>query len=129
VSDLIDLMNPEAVARLRHSLRTPLNELIGHAEMVRGQARDQSAAAEAALMEQTLAAARRMADRLEQFLPVKSHIAEDAVLSLRVEFRPLLDRVETLLASLEALSGDACAQAASNMRSAARELRKFAPSG
>ena len=39
----LDLMNPEAIARLRHSLRTPLNHIIGYAEMVRDEASEQRA--------------------------------------------------------------------------------------
>ena len=42
MSDILDLMNPEAIARLRHTLRTPLNHIIGYAEMVRDEAEEQS---------------------------------------------------------------------------------------
>ena len=44
-------MNTDAISRLRHRLRTPLNHIIGYAEMVRDEARERGAAADAARME------------------------------------------------------------------------------
>ena len=83
MSDTLDLMNPEAIARLRHGLRTPLNHLIGYAEMVRDEAREQTARSETGLMDRVLAAARQMVAQLQEALPVKAHIAEDAIPTLR----------------------------------------------
>jgi PAS domain S-box-containing protein len=126
VSDLLDLMNPGAIARLRHSLRTPLNHLIGYAEMVRDEARDQSAAAEAGLMEQVLVSARQIVERVQEALPLKSHIAEDALPVLRAAMRPALDNVEKMLSSFEELTGGACEKEMRKMRAAARDLVDFA---
>src|SRR4051794_28833170 len=118
-------MNPEAIARLRHGLRTPLNHLIGYAEMVRDEARDQTAKDEAGLMDQVLTAARQMVELVQQWLPVKSHIAQEAIPSLRAGLKPRLDHVEKLLTSFEELTGDTCAQELRKMRSAVSELQVF----
>jgi PAS domain S-box-containing protein len=123
VSDTLDLMNPEAIARLRHGLRTPLNHLIGYAEMVRDQARDQSAASEAGLMEQVLTAARQMVDQVQEALPLKAHIAQDAVPVLRAALGPWLQRVEKTLSTFEELTGGACEKEMRKMRAALTELR------
>ncbi len=79
VSNFVDLMKPEAAARLRHSLLTPLYQVIGYAEMVREEAVEQNATAEAALMEEAAAGARRMVAMLRWALPLKSHVAEGAI--------------------------------------------------
>jgi PAS domain S-box-containing protein len=116
-------MNPEAIARLRHELRTPLNHLIGYAEIVRNQARDQSARTEADLMEQVLAKARQMVEQVQEALPVNAHIAVDAVPALRAAFGPWLQRVEKTLATFEKLSGGACEKEMRKMQAALGELR------
>jgi PAS domain S-box-containing protein len=126
VSDILDLMNPEAIARLRHGIRTPLNHLIGYAEMVRDEARDQGARSEARLMDQVLASARQMVERLQQILPLKAHIAEDAVPALRSALLPGLESVEKALASFEQQTGGACEKEMAKMRSATRDLLEFA---
>ena len=123
MSDTHDLMNPEAMARLRHELRTPLNHLIGYAEIVRNQARDQSARTEAGLMEQVLTAARQMVDQVQEALPVNAHVAAGAVPALRAAFGPWLQRVEKTLATFEKLSGGACEKEMRKMQGALGELR------
>jgi PAS domain S-box-containing protein len=119
-------MNPEAIARLRHSLRTPLNHLIGYAEMVRNEADEQSATAEAGMMELVLAAARQMVEQIQEVLPLKAHIAEDAVPVLRAALGPWLQRVEKTLSTFEEATGGACAEEVRKMRGALGELRGFA---
>src|SRR4051794_36342873 len=101
-------MSPEAIARLRHSPRTPLNHIIGYAEMVRDEAKEQSATAEAGLMEQVLTAARQIVAGLQEALPIKAHIAGDALPVLRAGMRPALDRIEKTLVSFEELTGGTC---------------------
>src|ERR1044072_2033954 len=101
-------MNPEGIARLRHELRTPLNHLIGYAEIVRNQARDQSARTEAGLMEQVLTAARQMVEQVQEALPVNAHIQQELIPALRAAFGPWLQRVEKTLATFEKLGGGAC---------------------
>lgn len=126
MSETLDLMNPEAIARLRHSLRTPLNHLIGYAEMVRDEAKDQGARAEKALMDQALSIARQIVDRVQQALPAKSHISEEALPELRNIMRPALERIEQILTEFDDMTGRACAKEVTKMRSAARELYNFA---
>src|SRR3954454_4228997 len=101
-------MNPEVIARLRHTLRTPLNHIIGYAEMVRDEAQEQRAEAESRLMDRVLAAARQIVDLVQEALPVKAHIPEEALPGLRESMRPRLSEIETSLASFEELSGGAC---------------------
>jgi PAS domain S-box-containing protein len=125
VNDILDLMNPEAIARLRHSLRTPLNHLIGYAEMVRDEAKDQGARAEKGLMDQVLSIARQIVDRVQQALPTKSHILDDAIPELRNVMRPALDRVEQILGEFDEITGRACAKEIAKMRAATRELLAF----
>jgi PAS domain S-box-containing protein len=125
VSEILDLMNPEVIARLRHSLRTPLNHIIGYAEMVRDEAKEQKAHAEAGLMEQVLAAAREIVDRVQEALPVKAHIAGDAVPVLRDGMRPWLGQIEKSLAGFEELSGGACDKEVRKLRAATSELQEF----
>ena len=126
MSEAVDLMNPEAVARLRHALRTPLNHLIGYAEMVRDEAKDQGARAEKALMDQVLSIARQIVDRVQQALPTKSHIAEDALPELRTVMRPALERVDQILTEFDEMTGRACAKEVGKMRNATRDLLNFA---
>lgn len=52
-------LTPEALAELRHDLRTPLNHVIGYTEMLLEDAADPALASRRAPLEQTLAAARQ----------------------------------------------------------------------
>ena len=126
MSDTLDLMNPEVIARLRHSLRTPLNHIIGYAEMIRDEAREQSATAEVGVMDQVLAAARQIVDRVQEALPVKAHIPPDAIPVLRDAMRPPLTQIEKLLAGFEEMSGGACDKEMRKLRAATSELQDFA---
>jgi PAS domain S-box-containing protein len=122
-------MDPEAIARLRHGLRTPLNHLMGYAEMVRELARDQRDRMAAGLMDDVLEDARRMIALIQDVLPVKAHIAEDAVPTLRAGLRPWLEDVENVLRDFEERTGGVCADEVRKMRAATRELLEFARGG
>jgi PAS domain S-box-containing protein len=122
-------MNPEAIARLRHALRTPLNHLIGYAEMVRDEAKDQGARAEMALMDQALSIARQIVDRVQQALPAKAHISDDALPELRTVMKPALERIGRILNDFNELTAGACDKEIRKMRAATRELLEFARSG
>jgi PAS domain S-box-containing protein len=126
VSDILDLMNPEVIARLRHTLRTPLNHIIGYTEMIREEADEQRAHAESGVMDRVLAAARHIVDLVQEALPVKAHIAADALPVLRDAMQPLLTEIEKSLASFEELSGGACDKEMRKIRVATRELQDFA---
>lgn len=124
--DFVDFMSPEAAARLRHSLLTPLYQVIGYGEMVCEEAKEQSAAAEAALMEEALAPARRMLAMLRWALPLKSHIAADSIPRLRAAMGPEAGLILAACARFEELTGGACAGEIDKIRQAARELDEFA---
>ncbi len=126
MSDIVDLMNPEAIARLRHSLRTPLNHLIGYAEMIREEAKSQGARAEKSLMDQVLSIARQVVDRVQQALPTKSHITDDALPELRTVMLPAVERVEQILKEFSDQTGRAFAKELGKMQSATRDLLAFA---
>jgi PAS domain S-box-containing protein len=119
-------MNPDAIARVRHAVRTPLNHLIGYAEMVRDEAKDQGARPEKALMDQVLSIARQIVDRVQQALPTKSHIGEEALPELRAVMQPALERVDQILVEFDEMTGRACAKEVGKMRAATRDLLSFA---
>src|SRR3954452_25365091 len=98
-------MNPEAIARLRHGLRTPLNHLIGYAEMVRDEARDQVEHSETGPIGQALNAGRQMREQLQEALAVKAHIAGDALAAHRAAMAYWLQQVEKNLDDFDELSG------------------------
>src|ERR1051325_6830238 len=118
-------MNPEVIARLRHTLRAPLNHIIGYAEMIRDEAEEQRAVAESGVMDRVLAAARHIVDLVQEALPVKAHIGEDALPVLRDSMGPPLGEIEKSLASFEELSGGACDKEMRKIRAATRELQEF----
>lgn len=126
MSNLVDLMKPEAAARLRHSLLTPLYQVIGYAEMVREEAVEQNATAEAALMEEAAAGARRVVAMLRWALPLKSHVAEGAIPRLCAAMYPETALILSAAARFEELTSGACAGEIDKIRQGAREIRRFA---
>jgi len=126
VSDLLDLKKPESVARLRHLLRTGLNHIIGYAGMVHRQAVDQAASAEAALMVEALAAARRIEEMVQEALPPASHVADEALPRLRAAMQGYIGRINYFLERFEEIAGSSCAVEIGKIRAAARDLAEFA---
>jgi len=61
-------LTPEALAELRHDLRTPLNHVIGYSEMLLEDAADPALAARRARLEETLGAAREALDLINATL-------------------------------------------------------------
>ena len=119
-------MKPEAAARLRHLLLTPLYQIIGYAEMVGEEATEQNAAAEATLMEEAAAGAHRMVAMVRWALPLKSHVAEGAIPRLCAAMYPESILVLSAAARFEELTGGACAPEIDKIRQGARDLRQFA---
>ncbi len=126
MSNLVDLMKPEAAARLRHSLLTPLYQVIGYAEMVREEAVEQGATAETSLMEEAAAGARRMLGMLRWALPLKSHVAEGSIPRLRLAMYPETALILSAAARFEELTSGACREEIDKIRQGAREIRQFA---
>jgi CheY-like chemotaxis protein len=125
VSNLVDLMKPEAAARLRHLLLTPLYQIIGYAEMVREEASEQNAGAEATLMEEAAEGAHRIVAMVRWALPLKSHIAQGAIPRLCAAMYPESVLILSAAARFEELTGGACAPEIDKIRQGARDLRQF----
>ncbi len=98
---------PEALAELRHELRTPVNHIVGYAEMLLEDAADPALAARRARLEETLAAAREVLERINVTIgPTRGVVgaAEIAALyeALRAPRARIARAVGTLLAAPEA---------------------------
>jgi signal transduction histidine kinase len=126
VNETVDLQRPEEIARLRHYLRTALNQVVGYAELVRHLAEEQGARAEAGFMEQAAAAGREAIEIVRHLLPVKSHVSESALPLLRANLATRAGRIGQAIASFEAGSRGSCAAEMSKMRSGLRDLEEFA---
>ncbi|HLH15842.1 MAG TPA: response regulator [Bryobacteraceae bacterium] len=126
MSETLDLNKPEAVARLRHELRTSLNVIIGYAGIVRRQAADQSATAEAGLMEQVLAAARHIEAMVQEALPPARHVTDGSLPRLRHAMQAGLGRITSAVARFEELTASACAAEIGKIRAAVTDLSAFA---
>jgi CheY-like chemotaxis protein len=126
VNDPLDLLTPEAVAHLRHSLRTPLNHIIGYADVVYRQAKDQGASAEMELMEQVVSSARRIGDMVSEALPASSHVGGSSVPRLRKAMQGYVDRITYAVDRFQQVSPGACETEIERIRNAARQLFDFA---
>ncbi len=94
-------LSPEAVAELRHDLRTPVNHIVGYCEMLLEDATDPGLAARRTALEQALAAGRDALTLINTSLPGTRVVppAEVALLreSLRAPQQRILSAVTTLL--------------------------------
>ena len=72
-------LSPEALAELRHDLRTPLNHVIGYAEMLLEDATGGDAAADRTQLEVTLAAAREALELINATLGTTKAAGRDDV--------------------------------------------------
>jgi PAS domain S-box-containing protein len=125
VSDSLDLMTPEAVARLRHYLRTSLNQIIGYAEVVYRQAKDQGARSEMELMEQVMASARRLGDMVAEALPASSHVGDGSIPRLQAAMQGYVDRITDSVDRFQQISRGACEPEIDKIRLGARSLLEF----
>ncbi len=90
---------PEALAELRHNLRTPLNHVIGYTEMLLEDAADPAPASRRAPLEQTLTAARHALERINATLGTVSGAGAGEVARLFEDLREPRDRI------IQAISG------------------------
>jgi len=125
VSETVDLRKPEEIARLRHFLRSALNNIVGYADVVRRQAEEQGARSAALIMEEAAAAGREGIEILQHLLPVKSHVSESALPMLRSNLAPRVERIVSALASFEVKTRGACAAEVGKMRLALEDLAEF----
>jgi signal transduction histidine kinase len=128
MSNPLDLLSPDAIARLRHSLRTPLNHIVGYAEVVYRQAKDQGASAEMKLMEEVAASARKIGDMVSEALPANSHVGEGSISRLQDAMRGYVERIAHALDRFQQLSRGACETEIGKIRNATRQLLDFARS-
>ena len=75
----------EAASELRHELRTPINHIVGYAEMLREDAAD--ASDDAAQLDRILAAARDGLVRINAALPATGVVGHDALSVLLTELK------------------------------------------
>jgi signal transduction histidine kinase len=125
----LDLLAPDAVARLRHQLWTSLNHVIGYADVIYRQAKDQAAADEMELMEQVMASARRIGDMVSEALPPSSHVGAGSIPRLQTAMQGHLDRIASAVDRFQQLSQGACKIEIGRIRNATRQLFDFARRG
>ena len=98
-------LSPEALAELRHDLRTPLNHVIGYAEMLLEDATGEDAAAARAHLESTLAAAREALGLINATLGTAKGAGREDVDRLYEALRPPRGRIMDAARALLAGSG------------------------
>ena len=125
MSGTVDLRRPEEIARLRHFLRSALNNIVGYADVVRRQAEEQGVRSAAVIMGQAAAAGREGIEIVQHLLPVKSHVSESALPMLRSNLATRVERIVTAVASFEAKTRGACAAEVGKIRLALEDLAEF----
>jgi CheY-like chemotaxis protein len=94
-------LSRDALAELRHELRTPVNHIVGYAEMLLEDAADPVFAARRAGLEIALAGARDALALINATLaPARSDVGEDEVLHLYESLREPRDRISAAIAAL-----------------------------
>ena len=94
-------LTPEATAQLRHDLRTPVNHIVGYAEMLLEDAAEASLAPRKPALEETLAAARDVLSAIDRLLGGRSDgIAADEVVGL---YRSLREPQQRIVRAVEGL--------------------------
>src|SRR4051794_22584077 len=129
VSEILDLMNPEVIARLRHSLRTPLNHIIGYAEIVRDEAEERGAGAHGPLLQEIGSAAGQILQAIQNTFNLDATGTGDGFRDLRRAIRPLLDRIAGLSQTYDERTSGAFSADLAKIRLAAEELAQFIRNG
>ncbi|HET7790808.1 MAG TPA: protein kinase [Gemmatimonadales bacterium] len=102
-----DSISSDALAELRHDLRTPLNHVIGYAEMLLEDAADPSLAARRAGLEETLVAAREALDLINTAIGSTKHAGQERIQQLYDDLRaPRTRIVQAVTALLSASNGE-----------------------
>jgi CheY-like chemotaxis protein len=105
-------LTPELAAELRHELRTPVNHIVGYAEMLLEDAQAAGAGERRRALEETLGAAREVLTLINRTLvPTQAAVGSEALdalyASLREPQRKIVRIIEGLLAAADATPGDA----------------------
>jgi PAS domain S-box-containing protein len=115
-------MTHETLALLRHSLRTPLNHILGYAEIAREHPAGREDAATVALLDSIAASAREIEGLIRSELRTRADAAED-VSAFRSGMRPALEQILSSVTALESAEyGADFAGDVAKVRSAAQEL-------
>ncbi|HEY6060475.1 MAG TPA: histidine kinase dimerization/phospho-acceptor domain-containing protein, partial [Gemmatimonadales bacterium] len=94
-------LSRDALAELRHELRTPVNHIVGYAEMLLEDAADPVFAPRRAGLEIALAGARDALALINATLaPARTDVGEDEVLRLYESLREPRDRISAAIAAL-----------------------------
>jgi CheY-like chemotaxis protein len=93
-------VNPEALAELRHDLRTPLNHVIGYAEMLLEDAADEALAERRGPLQQTLTAARQALELINATLGTARAAGAGEVSRLYDDLREPRDRIVQAITGL-----------------------------
>ncbi|MDH5235925.1 MAG: response regulator, partial [Gemmatimonadota bacterium] len=101
-----EAIGPEAASELRHELRTPINHIVGYAEMLREDAADGSG--DAAQLDRILVAARDGLTRINVALPATGLASQGALATLLAELRTPQGEIEAAAKAL--LTGERAPQ-------------------
>jgi CheY-like chemotaxis protein len=120
-------LSPESLAELRHELRTPINHIVGYAEMLLEEASEPAQAERRAGLEAALAGARDALALINATLgPSRSGIGAEEILHLYERLREprgrVADAIEGLLATPDATRDAALGQDLRRILSAAERL-------
>jgi CheY-like chemotaxis protein/tRNA A-37 threonylcarbamoyl transferase component Bud32 len=118
---------PLGVGELRHDLRTPVNHIVGYAEMLLEDAQDAAYASARTLLEGILSDARDVLGHVNAALPptrseVSSAELADLYSAMRIPQDRILGAVRNLLASPEVPPGDSFPQDLLRIKAAAEKL-------
>jgi CheY-like chemotaxis protein len=122
---------PEASKQLRHELRTPINHIVGYAEMLLEDSVDPEHAERRSRIEEIIASAGRILNEINTAIPPSlSEPSEDDVRALYESFQPprrkIIEAVDALAASPEVAADP---EFAGDLRRIREAAEKLAPPG
>jgi len=117
-------LTPELASELRHELRTPVNHIVGYAEMLIEDAEDAGATERKGMLDETLTAAREVLTIINQMLPPGvATIGREAVDGLFERLRTPQGKIVHLVDGLLAtVTDDSAVQDLHKIRRAAQRL-------
>src|ERR1019366_5586777 len=118
-------LTPEVAVELRHDLRTPVNHIVGYAEMLLEDVPDAETGRRSAL-QGVLGAAREVLDLINRSVgsggTIDAGTVETLYAALRVKQEAIVTSVESLTASAGAWSGGSAVEDLGRILQAARRL-------
>ena len=122
-------MTPEALAELRHDLRTPLNHVIGYTEMLLEDAADEALADRRAPLQQTLDAARQALELINATLGTARAAGADEIARLYEDLRRPRDRIVQAIAGLQSGSNGSDAAFSADLQKILTAAGRLTPVG